>query len=523
MPTIRVKKDDLFRLVGREFQRRELADILFMLKSELEEWGEEIEISVDDTERPDLWSTEGLARAIRIHLGLQGFPEYEVKPSTYEVINGDVPYRPFIAAAVVRNVNLGEEGLEQLIQLQEKIMLSYGRNRKRIAIGTSDASKIVFPITYKLVDRDEYSFVPLYEEKEMTLEEVLEKTEKGREYAHLVEEKVPVLVDANDRIVTFPPIINSNDLGRITAETKDIFIDVTGTQREAVEIALNVMVTALVERGGEIYQVKIGNEVFPRLSPRKTTVDLDYIKKIGGVNVESHHFERAGYKVIRFGKTVELLYPPYRGDIRHPRDIVEDVLAAYDYNKIEPRIPAINTVGGLREETLLVNAVRDILSSVAEEVQTFTLTDPTFFRKLGLDTPVTLSNPVTRTFSALRSSLLPHLLRVLSKNKGVPYPQKIFEVGEVLTPNREIRAALVMAGRFTYTDVRQILEFFAVKMGWEIRFRRDSHPLFIEGRVAAVEGDLSGYAGEISLDVLEKLRLEVPVTGFEVRLPVVEK
>ena len=519
MPTIKVKRDDLFRLVGREFGREELADILFMLKSELEEWGEELEISVDDSERPDLWSAEGLARAIRIHLGLQDFPEYEGRGAGYEVINEGVPYRPYIAAAVVKNVQLGEEGLEQLIQLQEKIMLSYGRNRKRIAIGTSDASKIAFPITYRLAHKEEYSFVPLHHGEEMTLGEVLERTEKGREYGHLVEEKVPVLVDAKGRVVTFPPIINSDDLGKITPHTRDIFIDVTGTQREVVEVALNVMVTALVERGGEVYTVKIGNDIYPNLSPRRVEVELEYVERLGGVKFEPAHFKRAGYRVVEFGRRVVLLYPPYRGDIRHPRDVLEDVLAAYDYNKIEPRLPAISVPGGLQKETLYVNAVRDILSSVAEEVQTFTLTDPGLLQELGLPPAVTLSNPVTRTFSALRPALLPHLLRVLSKNRNVPYPQKIFEVGEVFSPEREVRASLVMAGRFTYTDARQVLEYLARKMELKVRFVRGEHPLFIPGRVARVEGDVEGHVGEISLEVLEKFKLEVPVAAFEIRLP----
>ncbi len=526
MPTIRMRRDDLFRIVGRELSREELEDVLFMLKSELEEWGEEIEVSVDDSERPDLWSAEGLGRAIRLHLGIQrGAPTYEVHPSSYEVINEKPSARPLIVAAVVKGVKLGEEGLEQLIQLQEKVMLTYGRNRKRIAIGTSRADLIAFPIRYTEVDPESHSFIPLHEGEEMTLEEVLRKTEKGRAYAHLLEgyRKYPVLLDAKDRVVTFPPVINSNDLGRIDENTRDIFIDVTGNHLPSMVTALNVMVTALAERGGEIYEVRVNGEKYPDLSPREIVVDEKYLRKLGGYEGDIvDPLERAGYTVLS-ERPLRLLYPAYRGDIRHPRDVLEDLLSAANYNSLEPLTPEVYTRGALNEETLLSDAVRDLLvGASAEEVQTFTLTDPELFRVLGMDVKVTLSNPVSRTYSALRSSLLPHLLRVLSKNVMLHYPQRIFEIGEVYTPERELRVAYVEAGKeASYTTARQVLEFLGRKMGWNFIFKEGEHPLFIEGRTAKVylgEEEI-GVVGEVKPEHLERFNLIMPVAGFEVRLP----
>ena len=525
MPTIRVKRKDLFDLVGKTLDRSELEDILFMLKSELEDWGEELEISVDDSERPDLWSVEGLARAIRLYLGLQrGAPTYEIFPSSYEVINEKPRARPYIVAAVVRNVNLGEEGLEQLIQLQEKIMLSYGRNRRRIAIGTSRADLIKFPITYTEVNPDDYSFVPLYEEEEMTLREVLERTEKGREYAFLLEgyDRFPVLLDADERVVTFPPILNSNDLGRITPETRDIFIDVTGNHLPSMIVALNVMVTALAERGGKIYEVKVNGVSYPDLRPREIVVDPDYLRRLGGYEGDlKDPLERAGYTTLS-EKPLRLLYPAYRGDVRHPRDVLEDLLSSVNYNNLDPVIPEIYTRGRLRDETLLEDAVRDLLVGVsAEEVQTFTLTDPKLFQDLGLDVSVTITNPVSRTFSAFRSSLLPHLLRVLSRNTTLSYPQRIFEIGEVIGGEWEKRVGYLEAGReVSYTTARQVLEFLARKLEKELSFKETKHPLFAEGRVAEVllnERPI-GYVGEISPAVLEYFDIPMPVAGFEVRL-----
>jgi len=197
-----------------------------------------ITVDYSDTNRPDMWSVEGLAREMRGYLGTEtGLPRYEVKPSGAEIhVDPTIAeIRPFVAAAIVRDVDLGVTGYEQLIQLQDKIMLTYGRKRKRVAIGTHNADLIYFPARYTTAKPDEISFVPLWESREMTLREILEHHEKGREYAHLLKglERYPVLLDAEERVISFPPIINSNDIGNIGPETRNIFIDVTGTDERA--------------------------------------------------------------------------------------------------------------------------------------------------------------------------------------------------------------------------------------------------------------------------------------------------
>ncbi len=509
MPTIRVNREDLMDIIGRDVDRETLESILFMLKTELEVWGEEIELSVDDSERPDLWSSEGIGRAVRTYITSE-HPEYVVRPSSYEIKNERPSSRPIIMAAVVKNVRMDEEVLFQIIQLQEKIMMSYGRNRKRVAIGTSNADKISFPLTYKKGNPN-ISFVPLGEEREMTLEEILHYTEKGRQYAHLVREGYPIILDSKGRVVTFPPIINSNDIGRIDEHTKNIFIDVTGDDPRRVETALNVMVTALVERGGEVYEVKINGKSYPDLSFRPFEVDTSYMKRLGGTE-DLTPLRRMGYRIE--GNTV--YYPPYRGDIRSQSDVLEDLLSSIDYNSIPLLQPDFYTKGSLHKETELINAVRDIMSSIGEELNTLTLTDPELYNRLSLPLYVKLSNPVSSTHSHLRSSLLPHLLRALSHNKTLPYPQSLFEVGEVYTPHREIRVAYVYASpSSTYTSAAQALLFLYRKLGREPSLTPSSHPLFIEGRTASTP---EGIVGEIHPRVLEVFDIEVPVAAFEITL-----
>ena len=202
--------------------------------------------------------------------------------------------------------------------------------------------------------------------------------------------------------------------------------------------------------------------------------------------------------------------------------MIEDLLAAYNYNKLEIETPKIYTKGSLREETLVMDALRDLfVGTGAEEVQTFTLTDPDYFEEMGIRVPLRITNPVTRTFSAFRPAILPHLLKVLSKNTGIPYPQKIFEIGEVFDEGWGYRVAYLEASRETsYTTVRQVLEFVSRKMERSLEFREGRHPLFIEGRTAEViyKGEKVGYIGEIKPEILSKLRIYMPAAGFEVKL-----
>ena len=545
MPKYEIRKGDLERLVGRSFTLEELEDVFFDIKAELDDVdGDLITVEYSDTNRPDMWSVEGLAREIRGYLGLEtGCPKYAVGPPAGELrVDPSVKkIRPFVAAAVVRGVRLGEEGYEQLIQLQEKIMLTYGRKRRRVAIGTHNADMISFPVKYSAVDPESVRFVPLWETRELTLSEILEKTEKGREYAHLLDgfDKYPVIVDDNGRVISFPPIINSNDIGNIGPQTRDVFVDVTGTNRAAVMTAVNVIAAALAERGGKIESVRIvyPDEVVvtPNMAPKQTVVRKSYVERISGIQLSEPHFkellERARYDVLSVsGDEWSVAYPSYRSDIMHERDVAEDVIIAYGYNRVEPKFPGFMTKGGASKYTELENAVKDILvGTTAQEIATFTLTSRTVVEKARHSPVVVLQNPVTETFSIVRPALLPTVMDFLSANTGEDYPQLVFEVGDVVvSDNRsptgtrtEQHVCYAIAGSgSTYTDIRQVMEYLLDQLGLQYSFQARDYPWYVPGRSAAVSigGDRVGHIGEVHPSVLEDFGIGMPVAAFELNL-----
>src|SRR3990167_794341 len=245
MPKIDVSYKDLCSLIGRKISPEQISDELLYAKSELDGVdGDILKIDIKDTNRPDLWSAEGIAREIRARYR-PGMPKYAVKKSGMSVIvDGSVNnVRPFTACAIVKGIRITSSVMSQLLQLQEKVAGTFGRNRKEVAIGVYDLDKIKFPVTFKALKPRDIKFVPLEHKNKMSADEILERHQKGKEYGHLLKGKnaYPIFVDSQGEILSMPPIINSDHSGKVTESTKDVFIECSGFSMKFLNTALNVM------------------------------------------------------------------------------------------------------------------------------------------------------------------------------------------------------------------------------------------------------------------------------------------
>ncbi len=525
MPKIEFHLSDLESLLGMKISEDELEDILIYVKAELEEFdGDVVKCEIKDTNRPDLWCVEGIARELKGRLGIKtGLPDYRTFDSKIEVIVEGEPARPIIACGVVYDVKLGEHGFESLILLQEKVSQHFGRGRREVAIGTHNFDLIEPPVYYKCYGPRDIKFPPLGYDEEMYLDEILERHPKGQEYAHLLEgyDRYPIIHDSKGEVFSFPPIINSNTIGNINEKTRNIFVDVTGYSESFVKTALNVVLTALAERGGQIGFVKIVRgdrvEVTPDLEPRRHKFSYDYIRKLSGLELSDIEIkellERSRFEV----EKDEVVYLPYRRDIMHERDILEDVLISYGYNSIEPRSLNIYTPGGLDSITLFLRKLRKYLVGTgAQEVRTYILTDPEIFEKAGLNIELTrVKNPVSRLYSVFRPMLIPSLLEFLSRNTSKEYPQIIFEVGECIVGSSTLyKLGYLIADRnASVTKVLELLRALLEDFGHEYSIKPENVPMFIAGRCGRVN-DL-GVFGEVHPEVLERFGIHMPVAGFE--------
>ena len=559
MPKFDVSKSDLERLIGKEFTVEEWEDLFLYAKCELDDvWEEngEIYFKADskDTNRPDLWSAEGIARQIKWALGMEkGLPKYEIERSDIVVYVDEKlkEIRPYGVYAIVEGLELDEEALKQMINLQEKVALTFGRRRREVAIGIFDFDKVKPPIYYRAAEKTE-KFVPLGFTEELTLEEILEKHEKGKEYGHLIRDKpyYPLLVDSEGKVLSMPPVINSEITGRVTTETRNVFVDVTGWDLKKIMLALNVVVTALAERGGRIRSVKVIYPDFeietPDLSSREFEVELDYVRRLAGIELSDGEIkdllERMMYEVELVDGKARVRYPAFRDDIMHARDILEDVLIAYGYNNIEPEEPKLAVQGRGDRFVEFEDAVRELMVGFGlQEVMTFNLTNrEAQYSRMRLEPGenyfnhppaelVEIENPISPKWSALRGWLIPSLLDFLSQNTHEEYPQRIFEVGKatLIDESRETKtvsesklAVALAYPRVTFTEAKEILESVMRHLGFVYELQEVEHPSFIPGRVGkiVVDGKEIGIIGELHPAVLENWGIEMPTAVFELFL-----
>ncbi len=224
MPTIDIDYSELQRLLKVELNgdMDKLDDILSYVKAEVKGYDQKenaVTVEFKDTNRPDLWSIEGLSRALQGYLGQEkGIKHYSIGKSTVEVkVDAKIfGIRPYICCAVVKDIHLSDEIIKGIMHLQEKLDQTNGRNRQKTSIGIYNLDLIKPPILYTAVEPSEVSFVPLGFTEKMNLDEVLEKHPKGQEYGHIVKRNplYPMLYDSEGKVLSFPPIINSNDLGK---------------------------------------------------------------------------------------------------------------------------------------------------------------------------------------------------------------------------------------------------------------------------------------------------------------------
>lgn len=536
MPLITIDKQDLLELLGESVPDDVLAHNISMMGTDLREVADTIEVEIFP-DRPDMLSTEGFAMALEGYLTMRtGLPHFEVRHEGHTAyIDEKVEkVRPYAVCAIVKDVHLSDGAVKSLMQVQEKLHITHGRSRKKVAIGVHDLEKIEFPVTYTTKPKD-FAFVPLEWYTELTMEDILHNHKKGIEYAHLLEgfSEYPLWIDKKGTVLSMPPIINSEDT-KVEPDTTHLFLDVTGYSKKALEQALNILVCSLARRGGTIYSVQVferGKEFwYPDLTPQEMDVDLDYINRWLGLDLSwdqvNTFLERMRYELS--GNTVKI--PAYRADILHPVDIMEDIAKAYGYDNIKEVIPDISTIGEENPLEVFSRKVGHLMAGFSLlEVKNYYLTSKEFFKKTRItDDLIETENAVTQEYNVLRSWLLPEMLYTLQSNKHYEYPQNIYEIGEVIIPDgtapertkEEMHlAAVICHPKASFTEVKEILKALCINLGKEFQLEYTDHPAFIPKRCGSIiVGDGVGIIGELHPEVLIEWELENPVACFELDL-----
>ncbi len=547
MPVITFKYQDLKDL-GIDMDKDELIDTLPMMSSDIEDFDDE-EIKVEFfPNRPDNLSVEGVARSFKGFIGQEiGFPKYEVVESgEYVTVDSDVAeIRPYIGFAKIDNVDFTGDKLKYIMDFQENLHWVIGRDRKKVAIGIHNADVVEAPFNYIATPKDANSFVPLEKDTKMTPQEILTEHDKGKDYAHLIEDfdKYPLILDKDNQVLSMPPIING-ELTKIKEDTKNIIVDVTGTDERAVNQALNIICSSFAEVGGQIKSMEVKYEdktiTTPDLTPQEMNVHVDTANKlIGGTSLTAEDIKGLLLKArfdaeILNDNEVKAIIPAYRVDILHEVDVVENIAVQYHINSIEAELPDINTVAYENNWFKSEATIREIMISLGfQEIMSLMLTnEEAHYEKMNQEEKphVQVARPITIDRTMIRTSLINSLMEFLEDNKHEDLPQKIFEIGDVLylddekenkTVSSKKLAALVCHSTANFTEIKSIVTSVLNNLGYTMEITDSENKTFIEGRAADVTGDakngtIKGFFGEVSPEVITNFTLEYPVIAFEI-------
>ncbi|MDR1932740.1 MAG: phenylalanine--tRNA ligase subunit beta [Spirochaetales bacterium] len=560
MPKIEVSEKRFYSLIGRSFSHDELENLLPAAKGELDEVLADagiLKLELNDTNRPDLWSTAGLARLLKIYTGGQ-IPVYDffsragaMKDSgAREIIvdPGLKDIRPFIAAFAVKGGKIDEPALIDIIQSQEKLCWNYGRKRKAIAMGVYRSGLIAWPVRYDAADPDTTRFQPLGGERAMSLREINREHPKGIEFGHITEgfAKFPFLRDSKGEVLSYPPVINSASIGAVEIGDEELFIELTGTEIHSLLHALSIVACDFADLGFTILPVKVrypydtpfGREITtPFYFQTPQEAELCAAEKILGESFSADEavrcLERMGCAAQVRGTKVRVNPPEYRNDFLHAVDIIEDIMIGKGMDHFKPVTPQEFTVGRLSDAEILARKVLPVMVGLGFQEMIFNYLGSRrdFVEKMNVQEGdiIRISNPLSENYEFVRNSILPCLLQAESVSSGAVYPHNMFEIGKIarLDPSQNYGAVTLSALGFLsasadtgFNAVNSQVAAVLYYLSAAYTLAEADDPRFIPGRCARVliGGTPAGIFGEIHPAVLENWGIQMPCTAAEINL-----
>jgi phenylalanyl-tRNA synthetase beta chain len=548
MPIITIKKNEIKKYLG-DISDKEIDNKLNLAGLGVERVHNDV-VDIEITpNRPDLLSFKGIKRYLENYFKKPGFREYEVeKPAkNYKVVidKSVKNVRPFTSCAIVKGLKFSDEVIEEIIDIQEKLHGTYGRNRKKLAIGIYPLEKIKLPIKFSAKKPEDIKFQPLAFPKEINGRQILSQHPTGREYGDLLKNKdvFPVFEDASGQVLSMPPIINSDKTGKVDYDTSDIFIECSGFDKEYLDKTLNMIVCALGDMNGKICSMEVddkseGKRITPNLDFEKIPINLGKINGVLGLKLNEkeikNYFGKMGIGFQKNEDELIALIPPYRVDILHEIDLVEEIAIAYGYENFIPEIPSISSIGEESKIEKLKRKISEILIGLdLIEVSSYHLsTREKQFKKIGIKE---FKNKIIEVLDSktenniLRNSLLANSIQILSENSDASYPQKIFEHGKVFYNNDKSDTGIGESERLcislcyekaNFTELKQILDYVIRMLDLEYEIKETDNSSFISGRVGEiiVNGKSIGVIGEINPTVLKNNRMRMPVSSLEIDL-----
>ena len=539
MPVIELSYSRLQKLIGK-VTKKQISDSLPFLGLDIESENKDLVRIEYSPNRPDYSTDFGIALGLQGLLGIKtGAIKLNVKKSNkYKIsVKPEVSkIRPFVTGVVAKNGKIDDKTIKQFMTMQEDLHFGIGRKRKKSSIGIHDLDKISFPLVYTTTGRN-HKFIPLSSEKDLSISEILEKTDVGKDYGKILgnSTKVPLILDANQQTVSFPPLINAA-ITTVTTKTKNLFVEVTGINKEDSEDMLSVVATILQKAGFTLETVQISGakNSSPKFEQKKIKINPTLINQILGLNITTSKIisslKKSRLDASIKGKEIVCSIPAYRFDIFGPMDLVEEAALGYGIQNLTPTMTPPQTLGQINSVSSQIKLLSQTMVGLGylESLNSSLTSKRVLYGMTNRDTSKIISvlDSKSQEHTILRDTILPGLLENLSRNIHESYPQKMFETGTVFTLDNPISEKTNLSSisahkDANFTEIKSILQS-ALKTGFGIQIdtKTTSHPSFEEGRCAniIVNKKSVGIIGEINSKIIENYKIRVPVVGFEISL-----
>ena len=539
MPVITLDYSRLQKLVGK-VSKKQISESLPFLGLDVESEDEKCIRVEYSPNRPDYSTDFGIALGLQGLLGIKtGGIKLKIKKSNQYKINvtpSISKIRPYVTGIIAKNGKINDDVLEQLIQMQEDLHMGIGRKRKKSSIGIHDLNRISFPLLYTTTTRN-HKFIPLNSQKELSISEIISDTQTGKDYGNLLGQssQVPIIIDSNKKTVSFPPIINAA-ITTVTTKTKNLFVEVTGINKDDAEDMLSVVATILQSAGFTLENIQISGakNSSPKLQEKKMIVNPSLINQTLGLNLNTSKIiaslKKSRLDAVSRGKNIVCTIPAYRFDIFGPMDLVEEVALGYGIQNFEPTISPSQTIGQTNPVSLQLKSLDQIMIGLGflEALNSSLSSKRVLYDMTNRDSKKIISvlDSKSQEHTILRDSIFPGLIENLSRNIHASYPQKIFETGSIFNLDNPIsektNLAVISAHKdANFTEIKSVLQT-ALKIGFGIKIETKTaiNPSFKNGHCANVifNKNIIGIIGEIDSQIIDNYKIRVPVVGFEISL-----
>ncbi len=539
MPVVELSYTRLQKLIGK-VSKKQISDSLPFLGLDIESEDKDLVRVEYSPNRPDYSTDFGIALGLQGLLGIKtGAIKLNIKNSkNFSIsVNPSVSkIRPFVTGVVAKNGKIDDKMIKQFMTMQEDLHFGIGRKRKKSSIGIHDLDTISFPLFYTTTDKN-HKFIPLNSGKSVTLSEIITNTDLGKDYGSILGNsvKVPIILDSNKQTVSFPPIINAA-VTTVTTKTKNLFVEVTGINKDDAEDMLSVVATILQKAGFvlEIVHISGSKNSTPKLEQKKISVTPELINQTLGLNLKPSKIisslKKSRLDATSKGKQIICTIPAYRFDIFGPMDLVEETALGYGIQNLEPMLTPSQTLGQINPISRELKSLSNIMVGIGflESLNSSLTSKRVLYEMTNRNTEKIISvlDSKSQEHTILRDLIFPGLLENLSRNIHESYPQKMFETGTVFTLNNPISEKINFSGisahkDANYTEIKSVLQS-ALKIGFDIQIdtKTTTHPSFEIGHCATVllNGQSIGIIGEIHSKIIENYKIRVPVVGFEISL-----